>query len=48
LPELLGIADRIVVMQGGQVTGEVAGSVATEESVLALAMRGHLSSPTES
>jgi L-arabinose transport system ATP-binding protein len=38
LPELLGLSDRIVVMQGGRVTGELARAEATEERVLALAM----------
>ncbi|WP_449341743.1 sugar ABC transporter ATP-binding protein [Streptacidiphilus alkalitolerans] len=38
LPELLGLSDRIVVMRGGRVTGEVTQAQATEERVLALAM----------
>ncbi|MFB7355840.1 sugar ABC transporter ATP-binding protein [Streptomyces gardneri] len=38
LPELLGLADRVVVMQGGRVTGELGRDEATEESILALAM----------
>lgn len=38
LPELLGLADRVVVMQGGRITGELDRSEATEESILALAM----------
>jgi len=38
LPELLGLSDRIVVMQGGRVTGELGRAEATEERVLALAM----------
>ncbi len=38
LPEVLGLADRIVVMQNGHVTGELDRAEATEESVLALAM----------
>ena len=38
MPELLGLSDRIVVMQGGRVTGEVTRAEATEERVLALAM----------
>ncbi|WP_436494997.1 sugar ABC transporter ATP-binding protein [Actinokineospora sp. HUAS TT18] len=38
LPEVLGLADRIVVMQSGRVTGELARAEATEEAVLALAM----------
>jgi len=38
LPELLGLSDRIVVMQGGRVTGALPRAEATEERVLALAM----------
>jgi L-arabinose transport system ATP-binding protein len=38
LPEILGLADRVLVMQGGRVTGELAHEDATEERVLALAM----------
>ncbi|QKW08844.1 sugar ABC transporter ATP-binding protein [Streptomyces sp. NA04227] len=38
LPELLGLADRVLVMQGGRITGELGHREATEESILALAM----------
>lgn len=38
LPEVLGLADRICVMAGGRITGELSGPDATEEAVLALAM----------
>ncbi|WP_367825322.1 sugar ABC transporter ATP-binding protein [Streptomyces sp. LMG1-1-1.1] len=38
LPELLGLADRVVVMQGGRITGELDRSEATEEAILELAM----------
>ncbi|MFE7331808.1 sugar ABC transporter ATP-binding protein [Streptomyces sp. NPDC057565] len=38
LPELLGLADRVIVMQGGRITGELDHHDATEESILALAM----------
>ncbi|MFE7563953.1 sugar ABC transporter ATP-binding protein [Kitasatospora sp. NPDC057500] len=38
LPELLGLADRIVVLQDGRVTGELDRADATEEAVLQLAM----------
>ncbi|MFJ3708184.1 sugar ABC transporter ATP-binding protein [Streptomyces sp. NPDC090053] len=38
LTELLGLADRVVVMQGGRITGELPHDEATEESILALAM----------
>ena len=42
LPEILGLCDRIYVMQGGRITGELIGAEATEEKVLALAMAEHL------
>jgi L-arabinose transport system ATP-binding protein len=47
LPEVLGVSDRVVVMQNGRVTGELAASGATEASVLALAMAEHLSPAAE-
>lgn len=37
LPELLALCDRIVVMRDGQVVGELNGSEATEEIILAMA-----------
>ncbi|MGV8978307.1 MAG: sugar ABC transporter ATP-binding protein [Cellulomonas sp.] len=43
LPEVLGLADRIVVMQDGRVTGELARADATEERILTLAIADHLS-----
>jgi L-arabinose transport system ATP-binding protein len=43
LPELLGLADRIYVMQNGRITGELSGADATEERVLELAMADNLS-----
>ena len=43
LPEIMGLSDRIIVMQGGRITGELPGGPATtEEQVLALAMVDHL------
>jgi ABC-type sugar transport system ATPase subunit len=42
LPEILGLSDRIYVLQDGAITGEMPGPGATEEKVLALAMAGHL------
>ena len=42
LPELLGIADRIIVMQDGHITGEMAAADATEDRLLALAMKTEL------
>ena len=44
LPEVLGLADRIVVMQDGRVTGELTRADATEERILTLAIADHLSS----
>ena len=43
LPELLGLADRIYVMQNGRITGELSAAAANEEAVLALAMVDNLS-----
>jgi L-arabinose transport system ATP-binding protein len=43
LPEVLGLADRIVVMQRGRVTGQLDRDEATEERVLTLAMQADLS-----
>jgi ABC-type sugar transport system ATPase subunit len=42
LPEVLGLADRIVVMQDGRVTGELPRSEATEEKILTLAISDDL------
>jgi L-arabinose transport system ATP-binding protein len=42
LPEILGLSDRIYVMQNGRITGEIAGEEATEEKILNLAMVDHL------
>jgi ABC-type sugar transport system ATPase subunit len=38
LPEILALADRIVVMREGKVAGELAAATATAERVLALAL----------
>jgi L-arabinose transport system ATP-binding protein len=43
LTELLGLSDRIYVMQNGRITGELAAAEASEEAVLALAMVDNLS-----
>ena len=42
LPEVLGVSDRIIVMQNGHITGEIPASQASEETVLRLAMAEHL------
>ncbi|MEU8518810.1 sugar ABC transporter ATP-binding protein [Streptomyces sp. NBC_01216] len=44
LPEVIGLADRVVVMQNGRVTGELARDQATEEAILNLAMADDLAS----
>ncbi|MDH3675584.1 MAG: ATP-binding cassette domain-containing protein, partial [Anaerolineae bacterium] len=43
LPEILGLSDRIYVMQNGRITGELSGADATEETILELAMADNLS-----
>ena len=43
LPEILGLSDRIYVMQNGRITGELSRAEASEEAVLALAMADQLS-----
>lgn len=43
LPEILGLSDRIYVMQNGRITGELSGESADEEAVLELAMVDNLS-----
>ncbi|MFJ5088434.1 sugar ABC transporter ATP-binding protein [Streptomyces sp. NPDC088674] len=48
LTELLGLADRVVVMQAGRVTGELSHDEATEESILALAMADDITSASTS
>ncbi len=42
LPEVLGMSDRIYVMQGGRITGELPGPGTSEEQVLELAMHEEL------
>ena len=39
MPELLGICDRILVMSGGRVAGEVDGKTATQEQIMTLAAK---------
>ncbi len=38
MPELLGLSDRILVMAGGRITGELSGADRTEANILGLAM----------
>ncbi len=40
LPEILGMSDRIVVMQGGRVVGEMSRDEATQEKILSYAVGG--------
>jgi ABC-type sugar transport system ATPase subunit len=42
LLEVLGLADRILVMQNGRITGELAAAEATERAIMELAMIDHL------
>ncbi len=37
LTEIVGMADRVIVMREGQVTGELDGADATEEGIMNLA-----------
>ncbi len=39
MPELLGVCDRILVMSGGRVAGEVDAKTATQEEILTLAAK---------
>ncbi len=39
MPELLGVCDRIIVMSGGRVAGEVDAKTATQEEILTLAAK---------
>jgi ribose transport system ATP-binding protein len=40
LPEVLGMSDRILVMAGGRITGELSREEATQEKVMSLATQG--------
>ena len=46
MPELLGLADRILVMAGGRVFAEMPREEANEERILSLAMAEHLTKNT--
>ena len=39
MPELLGVCDRILVMSGGRLSGEVDAKTATQEDIMTLAAR---------
>jgi len=47
LPEILGLSDRVYVMQSGRITGEVLREDATEDVILELAMVDDLSDVSE-
>ncbi len=47
LSEILGLSDRIYVMQNGRITGELSGASATEEAILKLAMADQMSAAPE-
>lgn len=48
MPEILGLTDRILVMSGGRIAGELETSAASEERVLELAMTHHLNRSVQS
>ena len=39
MPELMGICDRIIVMSGGRIAGEVDGRNCTQEEIMTLAAK---------
>lgn len=39
MPELMGVCDRIIVMSGGRIAGEVDGNNCTQEEIMALAAK---------
>ena len=39
MPELLGVCDRILVMSGGKLSGEVDAKNTTQEEIMALAAK---------
>ena len=41
LPEVLGMSDRIVVMQEGKMRGELSRDQASQENIMALATGAH-------
>lgn len=41
MPELIGLASRVVVMHAGRITGELAGAAVTEDNIVRLAMGMH-------
>ena len=50
LPEIIGVADRVLVMRGGRIVGELdqaSGPPLTQEAVMQLATTGDVSRGTE-
>jgi L-arabinose transport system ATP-binding protein len=47
MPELIGLADRVAVMAGGEVTGMLEGDAVTEDRILELAMPRHAATSDE-
>ena len=39
MPELIGISDRIIVLSGGEIAGEVDAASATQENIISLALK---------
>ncbi len=47
MPELLGLADRVLVMAGGRIVGDLPRAEASERRILELAMTDNLSHRNE-
>ena len=48
LPEIIGVADRVIVMRGGRIVGEIdpaAGTPLTQEAIMQLATSGDVAHP---
>ena len=39
MPEIMGVCDRIIVMSGGRIAGEVDGKNCTQEQIMGLAAK---------
>jgi ribose transport system ATP-binding protein len=47
LPEIVGIADRVIVMREGRLVGEVGGDAISQENIIALATGADQRAPGE-
>jgi ribose transport system ATP-binding protein len=47
LPEVVGMADRVIVMRDGRIAGELVGDAISEHGIMTLATRAHDESVTE-